>query len=125
MQHFIEGDRLIIVVDAEEQAELQELKNDDDGDSDYHNGLDGDFHSDARMYDFLEPLTANSELEWVSSFETGDLTTAPMLGIKEYHEKDLEEPKIIQRWAFMDYQVRSVLDDLLNNGKAIFIGGDD
>jgi hypothetical protein len=66
-------------------------------------------------YGALEELIANSELEWTSSDETGDLTDAPMLCIRD------ENAKIIQRWAYMDYQVKSFLEDLLETGKAVFV----
>ena len=70
------------------------------------------------MADILEPITCNSELEWTSSEHTGDLTDAPMLGILQHGDGD---PVIVERWAFMDYQVRSVLEDLRDKGEAVFI----
>lgn len=106
---------------------------------------DEDIQSDAAMRDWLEPLTRNSELEWINPDETGDLTSAPMLGIlgedetashlhKHYYAPEFygwrhsgfngEEAtgqRILERWAYSPYQVRSVLEDLRDNGVAIFI----
>jgi len=116
--HIDEYKRLVITVDAEERAELQEMKDENDADK--------PFISDAAMYDFLEPLTCNSDLDWISPDETGDMTSAPMLGIRDYQDENcIEESKIISRWAFMDYQVVSVLEVLLHDGEAIFVGGDE
>ncbi len=63
----------------------------------------------------LEHLLSNSELDWITSEETGDLTDAPMLGLRD------EEGEVLARWAFMDYQLRSFLQDLIDNGKAVFV----
>jgi hypothetical protein len=65
--------------------------------------------------DALEELIANSELDWISPDEMGDLTSAPMLGLRD------EEGRVTARWAFMDYQIRSFVSDLIETGKAIFI----
>jgi hypothetical protein len=114
MDHFIEtfkdkGSNLVITVDADEQTELKELREDEES----------FFHSDQTMYDQLEPLTCNSELNFVDPADTGDLTDAPMLGILD------EDDKIVNRWAFMDYQVRSLLDDLADKGRAVLVGGNE
>jgi hypothetical protein len=90
--------------------------------------------------EFMESLIANSELEWINPEDTGDLTGAPMLGIygPECQESELPADRIgalecgrdsfrgfyqpiLQRWAFMDYAIRSFLADLMNTGKAVFI----
>lgn len=87
------------------------------------------------LSDILEPIVCNSELEWISEGATGDLTSAPMLGIlgevRPYFHRDKGLPhvyagpnliqEIVERWAFMDYQVRSVLEDLRDKGEAVFI----
>lgn len=96
----------------------------------------------------MEGLLANSALSWINPEDTGDLTEAPMLGIEggdeyAFHSdppegclwrryigrwedmdgvlRDWWSP-IMARWAFMDYQVRSFLDDLLETGEARFTG---
>jgi|SRR5688572_8467707 len=131
MKYTISTDRtrLVIKADEAERKELREIQE-----------CGGDCQCDVSMHDFLEPLTCNSELEWIPEGVTGDLTSAPMLGI-------LGEPTpgaggilagrwpdsagisqgwfqpILERWAFMDYQVRSVLEDLRDKGEAVFVGG--
>ena len=71
--------------------------------------LGEDISSDQTMRDFFEILICSSELQWIAPEETGDLTAAPMLGIRDGET-------VVERWAFMDYQVRSVLQDLRDNG---------
>ena len=114
--------QLTIIVDEDEKMQLQELKME----------LGSEFQSDKALHDFLEPLVANSELQWIDPKDTGDLTDAPMLGILgeesnentgpygafpvgHWDDKDWYQP-ILQRWAFMDYQIRSPLNDLLAIG---------
>ena len=63
----------------------------------------------------LESLIDNSELGWIAPEECGDLTDAPILGLRD------ENGKVTARWAFMDYQVRSFLTDLVETGQAIFV----
>jgi hypothetical protein len=63
----------------------------------------------------LEPIIANSDLEWIRPEENGDLTDAPILGYRDENGESTGE-----RWAFMDYQVRSFLQDLMDKGVAIF-----
>ena len=63
----------------------------------------------------LERLIANSELDWIGPEEIGALTDAPILGLRD---KDGEPTNA---WAYMDYQVRSFLEDLVEHGKAVFL----
>ncbi len=87
--------------------------------------------------DMLAQMIANSELDWVNPQDTGDLTDAPMLGLYgptdtkktgAYGDRwsgadginDYYDP-ILERWAFMDYQVRSFMDDLADRGVATFV----
>lgn len=125
---------LTITVDAEEQARLKQAREDDPD----------LFASDRALHDEFEDLVGNSELQWVDPSDTGDLTDAPMLGILGPEEPggNGEFGKVLagrwndsagvlqswfhpieKRWAFMDYQVRSVLDDLADKGKAVFVSG--
>lgn len=113
---------LTIYVNAEERKFLDDV---------------GNISSDAPMYDFFEHLTCNSELEWIDPSLTGDLTSAPMLGIfgeeRVFTKEDatiphrVTGPDMIQeveaRWAFMDYAVRSVLEELRDKGQCVFVGG--
>lgn len=121
MKHTISPNRyaLTITVDESERKQLREWE-------DEHAGMANEsINSDLAMHDFLEPLTCNSELEWVDAFETGDLTNAPMLGIRDSVDDKLRAngglPKIIEHWGFEPYQVRSVLEDLRDKGEAVFV----
>jgi len=105
------GTELVITADADDRKHLAELAAEDD-----EQGC-GPFGTDAMMIDQLGDLLANSEFDWVNPSETGDLTDAPMLGIRE------EDGSVIKRWAFMDYQVRCVMEDLLDKGECIFVSG--
>jgi hypothetical protein len=95
--------KLIIQIEESEMLHLQKM-----GDE-----LD-DFGTIQQEIDFLDPLICNSELDWIDPAECGDLTEAPMLGILD------EEGNVIERWAYMDYQVRSFLNDLADDGFAVF-----
>jgi len=76
------------------------------------------FESDSTMYEAFDWLIANSEWDWIAPEEVGALTSAPMLGIRD------EDGRVIEAYAFMSYQVRSVQGDLADNGKAFFQSGD-
>lgn len=108
MQYKIDGNKLIITVDQEErdQLRLEKIENED-------------FQSDDFMFEFLEPLICNSELNWVDPSITGDLTDAPMLGI--FDPDNQEDNVVLDRWAFMDYMVKSVIQELLDHGQVIFV----
>ena len=128
MDYTRDGKDLIITVDEDEQARIREQVD------------EGDFSE----LELFEDLIANSELQWISSDDTGDLigNDAPMLGVwgeavpgEEgdgvlagcYSPEGGGEPvphyhPIVERWAFMDYAVRMVWDDLLSDGKVVFQG---
>lgn len=144
MKHEISEDRkrLTIKVTPEEQKELREWP----GDRSLSGHSPESIGSDEALIEFLEPLICNSELKWVSPADTGGLTDAPMLGIYgeemtieeieaaaksepgiygsllcgHWNGKDRHQP-ILERWAFMDYQVRSVLEDLRDKGECVFV----
>jgi len=125
MKFEYDDNKLTIIADEDDKRELQEIL---DEDPDY-------FASRDATYDFFESLIANSELSWIDPIDTGDLTDAPILGILDYDESvnsktgpygavDVgmgEYAPILHRWGFMDYQIRSVLEDLLEKGKVIFV----
>ena len=122
-----DGQRLTLTVDTQERALLLDMTNEE-------------LSADDTMFEFFEKLIGNSELEWVRPEECGDLTEAPMLGIygpettttggrhagnwpaqdgvvrAHYHP-------VMQRWAWMDYQVRSLLSVLRDTGSAALVGG--
>lgn len=126
LTYTIDADKgaLTLVADADAQREIAEL-------------IDYKGANTATEADALEHLIGNSELQWIDPSDTGDLTDAPTLGI--LGEESLEDKPgpygsiyrgddgdgsifapIIERWAFMDYAVRSFLTDLATTGKAVF-----
>jgi hypothetical protein len=98
--------RLTFRVNAGEQKELRELP---------------DIQTNQAMYDWFESIIANSDLIGIDPSDTGDLTSAPMLGLVKHYENGAE--RILERWAFMDYQLRSPLEDLRDKGICVFVGG--
>jgi hypothetical protein len=103
---------LILQVDAKTQAELQDLRAELNAD-----GSDA-FSSDDNLHEVFEWLTCNSEYDFVQPEESGDLTSAPLLGVRD------KGGAIVRRWGFMDYQLRSPQDDLADAGRCEFIGGE-
>ena len=123
---------LKISIDATEQTELQSAY---DADPDK-------FGSDSTLYAVFESLTCNSEYDWLGPEVCGDMTDAPILAIlgEEREAKDGETADngsgnvgttfyygkatrlcpVEKRWGFMDYAMRSPLDDLREQGYAIF-----
>lgn len=114
MNHTISPDRktLTIMVDAAERAELIEMT--------------PAIHSDSAMHDFLEPITCNSELEWIRPEWVRALTDAPILGIVRRNDNDLPKYRdklicIREHWGWMDYQVTSLLEALRDTGRAVLV----
>lgn len=102
MKHEIltNGD-LRITIDKTEQIDFQAL------------ALEDDFNSDNTMHEIFESLVANSELDWANPEDIGCLTSAPILAIKE-------DDEIEQAWGFMNYQLRSPQQDLMEKGSCLF-----
>jgi len=98
---------LRLIADPEDRAALREVKA-DRGDS---------FSCDEVMADVMEHFIANSEFDWVTPEEAGCLTDAPLLGVRD------ENGEVVEVYGFMDYQVTSVQDELLDRGEAIFQKG--
>lgn len=137
LSYTISPDRKTLTIHADEQArkELRELP------ETCPNSLSWTIHSDVALLFAFERLIANSELEWIAPEVCGDLTAAPILGI--LGPEDAVDDKtwdngqgtvwfghmagcvlvhpVLERWAFMDYQVRSVLEDLRDKGQAVFV----
>ena len=76
------------------------------------------FPSDDFMYDLLEPLTCNSELEWIQPEEISALTSAPILGTR--NDIGTSQDNVDKVWWFPNYAVRNVQQDLADYGVAIF-----
>jgi hypothetical protein len=101
------------------------------------------------MHELLEPLVQNDDYTWLPEGCTGDLTSAPMLGVlgdeiagpddaenalgtglvhvgRWHHEgrpRQMYQP-VLKRWAFMAYQVTSPQRDLAEAGQCVWDGGD-
>lgn len=95
----------LLTCDYETTMELQEMREND-----------SDWGSSKMEAEVLESLLANSEWDWINPSETGDLTDAPMIGIRD------EKENVIEHYAYMQYQLRSFLDDLADYGNARFEG---
>ncbi len=138
MRLSFQADRLVMTVDAAEQAELKALFDEDED----------RFHKDDVMEDLFEPLVCNSEFEWGVEGITSDLTSGPMLVISGREERakkrcsgSLEDfygtgrfpvgawdgfiwcKPILFRWVFMDYAVTSPQVELAKHGRAVWLGG--
>lgn len=113
-----QGTNLVITADEAAKKELAELK-EEKGEA---------FGCDDVMGDVFENMIANSELDWVRPEDTGDLTDAPMLGIvgnegeqvEKFYGRNFNDQPILERWAFMGYQIDSPQDCLLRNGFVVF-----
>ncbi len=137
---------LVITVTKEEQRRLQAYKRrNDNGTRPSHEPA---FDSDDFLYDLLEPMFTDDCFFWLPEGTTGDLTSAPMLGILGdempgpsseeaqcsglYHcgrwevQGELREmyQPVLQRWAFMDYAVTSPQRELAEHGRCEWQGGD-
>lgn len=136
MDHCIENGNLVITVTSEERAELTERLS------------EPGFDSDETMYELLEPLVTNDAFEWIDPSVTGDLTSATMLAILGDEQPGPDEPDeslgtclvpvgrwshqdrvrsmyqpVVERYAFMSYQVTSPQRELVESGRCVFEGG--
>lgn len=94
---------LILTANASEREWLEGLRN-ESGEFDYR-----------AEDEVLAQITCGTELDTISPEEIGALTSAPILGLRD----DKGEPTAA--WAFMDYAIRSFIQDLIDNGKAVFV----
>ncbi len=119
---------LVLVADEATQAQLRRAR-----------VAEVDFQSDDYMREILENLICNSEYAWIEPTEIGALTDAPILGIRSQpralREGEYVEPlylaghwddttwveDVTSAWAYMDYQVRFVQEDLADKGRAVLI----
>jgi hypothetical protein len=126
----LENGDLKLSIDAEDQELLRVLQAEDP---------DG-FCSDNTMYDWFEAFIGNDEYEWIRPEECGALTSAPMLGIysseREKQNTDGTDiavtghwdnitwvQDVLKCWAFMDYQIVSPQERLMETGSAILTSG--
>ena len=137
---------LVITVTKREQRWLQSyLRRDRNGKLARYESA---FDSDDFLYELIEGMFLNDCFSWLSEGTTADMTAAPMVGIlgdempgpaKDkaqcsglYHcgrwEVDGEFREIyqptLQRWAFMDYALTSPQQELAENGRCEWQGGD-
>lgn len=130
---------LVMTCDEEERQALQ-TAHDEDEDR---------FDTDDFMVDLFEPMVCNDCFSWLPEGVTGDLTSAPMLGVLGCEERakrrcgrdwrrlcgsglypcgfdgrqQIVQP-VLYRYAFMDYALRSPQRDLLEEGRAVWTGGE-
>jgi hypothetical protein len=102
---------LILTIDSTVQTELQNLRAELNAD-----GSEA-FSSDDILCEVFEWLTCNTDYEFLQPEETGDLTSAPLLGVRD------NQGDVVNRWGFMDYQLRSPQDNLADTGRCDFVGG--
>ena len=76
-----------------------------------------EFHTDEVMYEFFEGFIANTEWEWINPVEVSALTSAPLLGIRD------ENGQVLECYGFMEYALRSILEDLNKNGQVVLQKG--
>jgi len=98
---------LKVIADADDRAALRELR---DGNPDA-------FQADAVMFDALDAAICNDEFSWGEAREIGALTAAPILVTRD------EDGNVVDAYGFMDYQVISVQERLLETGEAFFQKG--
>ena len=136
--------RLIITVTKREQRHLQAAQRRDE-----KGKCEPPFDSDDFLHELLEPLVTSDEYTWLHDGCTGDLTSAPMLGVlgdempgpndtddatglglvhvgRWHHNGRLQQmyQPILKRWAFMAYQVTSPQRELAETGECTWDGGD-
>lgn len=111
MKYTYDETTLTIEADEAERAALREVATD----------LPDHYGTLGHEVEFMERLICNSELDWIQPGETGDLTDAPLLGIRDADNvlSDGSYP-IVQRWGYPHYALRSFLTDLMETGRAVF-----
>jgi len=118
-----EAGTLTLIADDEDRAAIADL-------------IDDEGTSLASEVEALEYLISNSELQWIDPSDTGDLTDAPMLGILGEEQREESGPygvvecghdadgnfyqPILERWGYEYYAIRSFLQDLVDDGRAVF-----
>ncbi len=105
--HITHDGDLKITVDSEERKLLRQSKHEEPD----------KFDSDNFMHELFEGFIGNSEYDWVEPEHCGALTSAPLIGVYG------EEIQVEKVWGFMDYQIVSVQEQLLQCGYAVFKSG--
>lgn len=125
----LENQTLTISADDSERRDLAKLQ------AEYPDVFD----SDSFTYEMLENLFTNDCFMMLPEGLTSDLTSAPMLGIlgnEETHDKPIGDCQgmfacgsasyqpVLYRWAFMNYAITSPQRDLIEDGTAVWQGGE-
>lgn len=139
MKYSYTDEKLTLEADESDRANLRELKRDCDA-----GGFP--FGTTQHESEIIEGWLGNSDLQWCSPVDTGDLTDAPLLGIwgddttdpENYVDSVFSAPyfgfihsstangvkhytPIVRRWGYEPYAARSFLTDLMETGKAVFL----
>lgn len=85
------------------------------------NGQDGGAYYDLPLLFEDLRITGNTELDFIDPSETGDLTSAPMIGVRG--ESAEGYGNVIARWAYMDYQITDPIEELASSGEIVLTGG--
>lgn len=137
---------LVITVTKAEQRRLRAyMRRDRNGKLDR---FEPRFDSDDFLYDLLENMFTNDCFTWLPEGVTGDLTSAPMVGILgdelpgppteeavcsglyncgrweiEGQLRDVYQP-VLRRWGFLNYALTSPQQELAETGRCEWQGGD-
>lgn len=103
---------LTMEIDDEEWRELDE----------YRRENPEEFQSYDAEIAYLTPMMEKNDFTWIDPSLTGDLTSAPMFAEVDYDDNG-KIVNVRRRWAFMDYQIISVLERLLDDRFAVWLGG--
>jgi hypothetical protein len=123
-----EYQQLWLLADLQDREDILELRGEDQ-----HFSLDDETEA-------LERMLANSELQWINPEDTGDLTDCPILGVLGTEtqltpvgpygavavgkdETGLLYQPIVARWGWVEYELRSFLEDLATLGWCRWTGG--
>lgn len=97
--------RLVLRADAEDRATMRAEV------------AEGESLDDAVEERMRESLFYNGPFQSVDPSETGDLTDAPMIGVKD------EDDNVIIRFAYMDYQILDWREEIMETGEVTWQGG--
>jgi len=77
--------------------------------------------SQSALYDLLEGIIANSDIDWIQPEEIGALTDAPIFG----HVDRDDQGKVVNVghvWWYPDYMVSDPIEELATKGTVTFVG---
>lgn len=106
MDYEIKDDGMVLKINNADKKHILEIKK-----------SNGEIISDNSLCEFFDDFIANSEFDWINPEEICALTDAPILGIKN------ENDEVVECFGFMDYQVTSILQALLEHGQVFMQKG--